>query len=122
MYYVIKKINTQPLQHFIGFMVDKYIASKNTQTVIFEFKKDGKTQRKWIKREDIILLTDNKDYFLKIMKRFKATENAQQKLVDEARKQLDRSIEDFETAINEEFEKFEEIKNESDITCILSDY
>ncbi len=122
MYYVIKKQHQQPLRHFIGFAVDKYIASKNNDNVIFEFNKDGKTERKWVKREDVILLTDNKEYFLETFNKFKNIESAQQKLVDEAKEQLDKSIEHFAEVMNEEIEHFNEIKSESDVPCIMKDY
>ncbi|WP_373071649.1 hypothetical protein [Sulfurimonas sp.] len=117
MYYVIKRQHAQPLHHFIGFVVKKYITSKTSENVIFEFEKDGKVERKWVKREDIILLTDNKQYFLDTFKKFKQTEAEQQKLVDEAQEQLNQSIENFETTMNEEIDKFTEIKNVSDIPC-----
>jgi hypothetical protein len=122
MYYVIKRQHSKPLQHFIGFVVKKYIASKNTENVIFEFEKDGKTERKWVKREDVILLTDNKEYFLEIFNKFKETEKEQQRLVDEAQEQLDKSIENFGIAMNDEIDKFSELKSESDIPCKMSDY
>jgi hypothetical protein len=122
MYYVIKKQHLQPLQHFIGFVEKKYLASKNTQNVIFEFEKNGKIERKWVKREDIILLTDNKAEFIKAFNMFKETEAEQQKLVDEAREQLDSSIKNFATAMNNEIDKFSELKSESDIPCKMLDY
>jgi len=122
MYYVIKKQHATPLQHFMGFAVNKYIAAKNNKNVIFEFEKNGKIERKWVKREDIILLTDNKEFFFKIFSQFRDTEQEQQKLVDQAKKQLDESIENFALAINDEIGKFDEIKSESDIPCILKDY
>ena len=42
MYYVIKRQIGIPLVTFIGFKVPKYIASKNSENIIFEFTKDGK--------------------------------------------------------------------------------
>lgn len=122
MYYVIKKIHSQPLHHFIGFVVKKYITSKNSENVIFEFDKDGKVERKWVKREDVVLLTNDKQYFLKAMKKFKETEAEQQKLVDEARDQLDKTIENFGIVMNEEIDKFSEIKDENDVPCVMRDY
>ena len=121
MYYVIKKQHSQPLHHFIGFVVNKYITSKTSENVIFEFEKDGKNERKWVKREDIILLTDNKKYFLETLNKFKEIEKEQQKLVDEAREQLNKSIENFDATMNEEIDKFSEIKSESDIPCKMLD-
>lgn len=111
-----------PQQHFIGFAVSKYIAAKNNTNVIFEFNKNGKTERKWVKREDIVLLTDNKEYFLETFKKFKETEAQQQKLVDEAQEQLEKSIDNFASVMNDEMDKFQEIKSESDVPCILKDF
>ncbi len=119
MYYVIKRQSDKPMSCFIGFMVPKYIASRNNDSVIFEFQKDGKTQRKWVKKEEIVLLTEDKNFFIKTMEQFKAIEETQQKLVDEARKQLDASIETFTEAVNTELNEFNEIKNSSDVPCIL---
>lgn len=121
MYYVIKRQRDVPLSTFIGFKVPKYIASKNNDHVIFEFIKDEKTQRKWVKKEDIILLTDDKDFFLKIMKQFKDAESTQQKLVDEAKDKFDLSIEAFSETMNEEINEFNEIKNSDDIPNMLKD-
>ena len=121
MYYVIKRQEGKPMSCFIGFMVPKFIASKNSDTVIFEFKKDDKTQRKWVKKEDIVLLTDDKAFFLKTMEQFRAVEETQQKLVDEARKKLDESMETFTEAVNAEINEFNEIRDSADVPCILKD-
>jgi hypothetical protein len=100
-------------------MVPKYIASKNNDSVIFEFHKDGKTQRKWVKKEEIVLLTEDKDFFIKTMDQFKAVEETQQKLVTEARNQLDASIEAFTETVNAELNEFNEIKSTADVPCLL---
>ena len=70
MYYVIKKQHDIKMSSFLCFKISKYIASKNKDTVILEFEKDGKKIRKWIKKDDIILLTDNEDFFMKVRKQF----------------------------------------------------
>lgn len=121
MYYVIKRQTDKPMSCFIGFMVPKFIASKKNDTVIFEFQKDGKPQRKWVKKEDIVLLTDDKAFFLKTMEQFRAVEETQQKLVDEARKKLDESMETFTEAVNAEINEFNEIRDSADVPCILKD-
>jgi len=115
MYYVIKKIADSPLASFMGFKVPKYITSKNSDTVIFEFTKDGKVIRKWIKKGEIILLTDNLELFLKTMNQFKSIEAVQQKLVDDAQKQLDQCIENFSETMNQQIEEF----TREDMQCIL---
>ncbi len=121
MYYVIKKQIGTPPSCFLGFKVPKYIAAKNSENVIFEFEKDGKINRKWVKKEEIILLTEDKEFFLKTMAQFKETEETQQKLVDEARNKLNQSMETFTETINSEIEEFEEIRSSDDVPCILKD-
>ncbi len=119
MYYVIKKQKDSPSQCFIGFRVPKYIAAKNNDNVIFEFEKDGKVIRKWIKLDEIVLLTDDKDFYIKTMAKFKDVEATQQKLVDEAREQLSKSMETFTETVNAEIHDFEEIRGSDDVPCIL---
>ena len=121
MYYVIKRQKDSPLKCFIGFQVPKYIASKTNDNVIFEFIKDGKSQRKWVAKDDIVLLTQDKEFFLKIMSRFKEVETTQQKLLDDAQKNLDKSVKTFTKSVNAELDKFNEIKISDDIPCILKD-
>jgi hypothetical protein len=119
MYYVIKKLINTPQNCFLGFKVPKYIVAKNSENVIFEFEKDGKLTRKWIKKDEIILLTEDKEFFLKTMAQFKEVEETQQKLVDAAQKKLNESMETFTETVNGEIEEFEEIRNSKDVPCIL---
>jgi len=121
MYYVIKKQPNSPQACFIGFQVPKYIAAKNNDHIILEFLVNGKATRKWVKKEDIILLTDKKAFFLKIMKQFKSVEAMQQKLVDEARAKLDESMETFTDTMNASINEFEEIRSSADVPCMLKD-
>ncbi len=121
MYYLIKRQSDSPSKCFIGFQVPKYIAAKNSNSVILEFKKDGKVTRKWVKKEDIVLLTDDKDFFVKTMEQFKAVENTQQKLVNEARDKLSQSMETFTETVNASLNEFNEIRNSDDVPCILKD-
>ena len=120
MYYVIKKQPDQPLRSFVGFKVPKYIASKNSDNVIFEFIIDDKPQRKWIKKEEIILLTKDKGYFLKILAKLQATQAEQEKLVEEAKHQLDKCLENFAETISSEIKEFENARDsDDDVPCIL---
>lgn len=120
MYYVIKKQPNQPLRSFVGFKVPKYIATKNSDNVIFEFMVDKKPQRKWVKKEEIILLTDNKEYFLKILAQLQATQAEQERLVEEAKTQLDKCIEVFAETMSSEIRELENIRDtDSDVPDIL---
>ena len=122
MYYVIKKQPDSIEQSFIGFQVPKYIAAKNNNHVILEFTIKDKVTRKWVAKEEIILLTDNKAYFLKIMKEFKGIEETQKKLVEDARAKLDESMETFSETMKSEMDKFEEIRNSEDVPNMLKGY
>jgi hypothetical protein len=115
MYYVIKKQNTSLLSKFIGFKVPKYISSKKSETVIFEFIQNDKPVRKWIDKEDIILLTDDKEYFLKIYKQLEDVQKQQQALVDEAQANLNKTLETFSETMQEEIDKCSKLQDEADI-------
>ncbi len=121
MYYVIKRQKDNPQACFMGFAVPKYIAAKNSDNVIFEFSRDGKAQRKWIKKDEIVLLTDDKDFFFKTMESFKEVQATQQKLVDEAKEKLEESMLVYTETINAEIDDFEEIRTSADVPCILKD-
>jgi len=119
MYYVIKRNSNVPMSCFLGFAVPKFTVGKNSENVIFEFQKDGKVQRKWVKKEEIVLLTKDKQFFLKTMKQFKDVEATQQTLVDEAQAQLEKSQETFTETVNAELDEFDHIKNSDDVPCLL---
>jgi len=119
MYYVIIKQENTPSSHFFGFIVQKYIAAKNTDNVIFEIVRNGKTIRKWIDKSEIILLTDDKSYFVELMHQFKEVEAQQQELVNEAHKNLEESLANYTQVIKDEISSFEKIRDNEDIPCLL---
>jgi hypothetical protein len=121
MYYVIKKQHNVPLSCFFCFKINKYITSKDSDTVIFEFLKENKKIRKWIKKDDIILLTEDEEFFKKTRKHFQKSEAVQQKLVDEAQAQLNKSITAFSEIMEAEINEFNEIKHTEDFPCELKD-
>jgi len=119
MYYVIKKQEgTHPIE-FIGFKVPKYITNKSNDNVIFEFIVKDKAVRKWVKKEDIVLLTDDFEFYKKTLNDFKATQSKQQELVDAAQKELNESVENFAKVMLEELDTFEELRGSDDVPCIL---
>lgn len=121
MYYVIKKQANSLVSTVIGFEVPKYIVSKNSQNVIFEFIKDDKPIRKWVNKDDIVLLTDNMEFFLKTLEKFKKIESEQLALIDQAQEELDRTITNGIAKVNETIEKFNQLKYTGKIPCILKD-
>ena len=121
MYYVIIKQATTPKVSILGFQVPKYFASKEGENVIFEFTQDGKKKRKWVKKEEILLVTDSKEFFLKTMKRFKKIEQFQQNLIDEAEQKLNQSIDEFNDSMLNEMDEFNKIRDSHDVPCLLKD-
>lgn len=119
MYYVIKRHDDASVPTFIGFKVPKYISSKKNDTVIFEFIKEDKAIRKWVKKSDIILLTDNQEYFLKIYKELESVQKQQQALVDEARANLDNSLNAFSETMHDEMEKYTQLNDDEDLSSNL---
>jgi hypothetical protein len=120
MYYVIKRQADSPTMCFISFKVPKFIASKNSENVIFEFTKDNKTNRKWVKKSDIILLTQDKQFFMDTLHKFQEVQETQQLLVNEAQKKLEETMQTFTETVNTEIEEFEELRDSSDLPCILN--
>jgi hypothetical protein len=121
MYYVIKKHTIENPSQYISFQVEKFIANKNNDTVIFELKIDGKIVRKWVKKDEIILLTQDREFFIKTLQQFRALEETQKELVANAQAQLEKSIEIYSETMLNEIEKFEEIKDANDFPCILKE-
>ena len=119
MYYVIKRQHNVPLSSFFCFKIEKYIASKDHDSIIVEFMKGDKKIRKWIKKEDIILITKDETFFIKIKKHFMQLESLQKELVDHAQEELDKSIEEFSESMNLEINEFNKLKHKEDIPCEL---
>lgn len=119
MYYIIKRQEETPPTYFIGFQVPKFIASKSSDSVIVEFQKDGKPQRKWIKKSDIVLLTDDREYFLKTLSKFKETETKHLQAVNTAKQKLDEAMSDFTQAVKSELDDFNRKKMQEDVPCLL---
>jgi len=121
MYYVIKKHTVSNPSQYLSFQVEKFIANKNNDTVIFELKVNDKIIRKWVKKDEIILLTKDKNFFIKTLKEFRAVEETQKELVTQAQAQLEKSIEVYAETMLNEIEKFEETKDAKHFPCILKD-
>jgi len=121
MYYVIiRKPETNPVE-VMGFKTPKYLTNKISDTVIFEFNFDDKVIRKWIKKSEILLLTNDKDFYLQTLKTFEQTFKEQSELVSKAQKKVDKSIEEFSAVMEEKIGEFEKLRNTDGVPCILKD-
>ena len=119
MYYaIVKKPDSHPTE-FISFSVPKFITKKESDNVIFEFMVDGKKVRKWIDKDAILLLTDDKKFYLKTLEKFQKVQKEHQTLVDEAKEKLNATIADFAKSIDAEIDSFETLREQEGTPCIL---
>jgi hypothetical protein len=118
MYYVIKKQLDNSSETFMWFKSPKFIASKESANVIFEFSTENKLVRKWVKKDEIILLTDDKEYFVQTLNTLKNLQNEQLKLIEDAHNHLARTLENFTQTMQNKFEEYTPIRNENDIPLI----
>ena len=100
MYYVIQHNHNNPRKHFITYKVPKFITAKNNDNVIFEFKTEKGVKRKWAPKKDIILLTDNKEFYDLMVKRLETIENRQLEKIEEAEEELQNAVKDMVETMN----------------------
>lgn len=104
MYYVIQRHHNNYQKHYFAYVVAKFIAAKNTHNVIFEIKRDGLMKRKWAPKEDIILLTDNKEVFRTTLEHLETIKNHHLENINAAQEQLNLQISHFNETMQKEFE------------------
>ncbi len=119
MYYVIQRKYFDPRQFYLAFRVPKFIATKNSKNIIFEFQIEGKAKRKWAPKNDIVLLTEDKKLFERTLERFEKIADKQKEKVDIAQKKVEEALKDFEVAMSDEFFSFQNPSEDEDKANIL---
>lgn len=104
MYYVIQRHQGDPKKHYLAYTVPRYISSKNSQNVIFEFHVEGKTKRKWAPKTEIILLTDNRELFKTTLNRLETLKQTHLEKIDTAQTLLNNELSALLNSMQEEFE------------------
>lgn len=104
MYYVIQRHHNNHQKHYFAYAVAKYISAKNTQNIIFEISQNGETKRKWSPKEDIILLTADKELFRTTMERLESIKNHHLEKIDAAQEKLNHEVNLFHETMQKEFE------------------
>lgn len=108
MYYVIQRHQGDPKKHYLAYSVPRYISSQNSQNIIFEFQHDGAVKRKWAPKEEIVLLTDDKQLFQTTLKRLEELKSGHFEKIDAAQAQLNHEINALLNTMQNEFEKIKE--------------
>jgi hypothetical protein len=104
MYYVIQRHHNNHKKHFFAYSVAKYIAAKNTQNIIFELNQNGAVKRKWSPKEDIILLTEDKELFRTTYEGLEALSAKHLKKIDAVQEELNHEIDAFHQSMQKEFD------------------
>ncbi len=107
MFYVIQRRHGNHKKHYFAFAVARYIAAKNTQNIIFEISQNGETKRKWSPKEDIILLTSDKELFHTTMEQLEVLKEEHLQKIDAAQEKLNQEIDHFHKTMQKEFEKIQ---------------
>lgn len=105
MFYVIQRRHGNHQKHYFAFMVVKYISAKNTQNVIFEISQNGETKRKWSPKEDIVLVTSDKELFHTTMEQLEALKKEHLEKIGAAQEKLNQEIEHFNETMQSAFQK-----------------
>lgn len=104
MYYVIQRHHGDPRKHYLAYTVPKYISSQNSQNIIFEFQHEGTVKRKWAPKEEIVLLTDDKELFQTTLRRLEELKHAHFEKIDAAQTQLNNEISALLSTMQNEFD------------------
>ena len=105
MYYVIQRHHNNHKKHYFAYAVAKYISAQNTQNIIFEINQNGVMKRKWSPKEDIILLTADKELFRVTYERLELLKEEHIAKIEAAQEKLDQEIHHFHESMQKEFEK-----------------
>lgn len=104
MYYVIQRHHNNHKKHFFAYLATKCIAAKNTQNVIFEIDQSGVVKRKWAPKEDLVLLTEDKELFRTTYERLEALSTHHLEKINAVQEQLNTAVNDFHECMQKEFE------------------
>jgi len=104
MYYVIQRHHGDPTKHYLAYSVPRYLSSEKSHNIIFEFKHEGSVKRKWAPKEDIVLLTDNYEYFQSVLEKLEHLKQSHLAKIDAAQAELNHEISSMLNAMQSEFE------------------
>jgi len=115
MYYVIQALDGIKNKHFVSYSVQKYKSSPKNNTIIFEFGEKPNIKRKWTAKDEIILLTQDKQLFLNFLKKLKATEESYMKKIDEEEKKIEALLLELKNKMQTQFTSMQNNKSTSSL-------
>ena len=109
MYYVVQKLHDAGDKHFISYQVPKYILSNKTENIIFEFGEKPNTKRKWANKDDIVLLTADKTFFLAFVNKLTTMEKEHLEKIEEAQKEVEKLVQEYQESMHNELDSFKNL-------------
>ena len=67
------------------------------------------------------LFTQNREFFIETMNKFKALENEQKELIEEAQQNVENAILNMKETMNSEIDDFAKNKSTLHVPCLLKD-
>jgi hypothetical protein len=109
MFYVIQRYHGAPHKQYLTYIIARCITSNNSKNIIFEFKKGDEVKRKWVDKEDIVLITHNKQLFVTTIMRLEALTKGHMEKISVAQDKLDEEISALLFAMKGEFDNIKEM-------------
>jgi len=109
MYYVIQLFHDSIDKHFISYQVPKYILSTKNKNIIFEFGEKPNIKRKWAAKEDIILLTKDKEFFHAYVTKLIQMEKHHLEQINKAKEEVERLQKEYQEQMHCELKSFKDL-------------
>lgn len=109
MYYVIQMLHESQQKHFVSYQVPKYILSTKNKNIIFEFGEKPNVKRKWAARDDIILLTQDKEFFQAYVNKLIEMEESHLEQINKAKEEVDRLQKEYQAKMHSELQSFKDL-------------
>ena len=109
MYYVIQILHESQNKYFISYQVPKYILSTKNKNIIFEFGEKPDVKRKWAARDDIILLTQDKEFFQAYVTKLVQMEQSHLQQINTAKEEVARLEKEYQQTMQSELKSFKDL-------------
>ncbi len=120
MYYVVQELHDSGEKHFISYQVPKYILSSKNENIIFEFGERPNIKRKWANKNDIVLLTDNKAFFLAFVEKLKSMEAEHLEKINKAQQEVEKLIQQYQDSMHDELDSFKKLaQKNTDVPSLI---
>jgi len=100
-------------KHFVSYQVPRYILSEKSTNIIFEFGTKPNIKRKWAAKEDIVLLTKDREFFHAYVTKLIKLEESHLQKINQAQEELERLQKQYQEQMHSELNSFKELAEKS---------